>query len=83
MYVTEVEVEVEHDQLLEYKDIFKAAVPPLIYKSVEELKMLLFKGVLLNGVQTVTHYTILFARDIFFTFKSINGLLQIYISRSF
>ncbi|PWA49057.1 protein kinase-like domain, Phloem protein 2-like protein [Artemisia annua] len=36
----------------EYEEIVKAAVPPLIYRSVEELKVLLSKGVILNGGKT-------------------------------
>ncbi|PWA86251.1 protein kinase-like domain, Phloem protein 2-like protein [Artemisia annua] len=35
-----------------YREIVKAVVPPLIYRSVEELKVLLSKGVLLNGGKT-------------------------------
>nr|GEV18826.1 protein kinase-like domain, phloem protein 2-like protein [Tanacetum cinerariifolium] len=33
----------------EYQEILKAVAPPLIYRSIEELKVLLSKGVLLNG----------------------------------
>ncbi|GJU76522.1 kinase-like domain, phloem protein 2-like protein [Tanacetum coccineum] len=36
----------------EYLDIVKAVVPPLIYRSVKELKVLLSKGVLINGDKT-------------------------------
>ncbi|PWA39881.1 protein kinase-like domain, Phloem protein 2-like protein [Artemisia annua] len=36
----------------EYQEIVKAVVPPLIYKSIEELKVLLSNGVLLNGGKT-------------------------------
>ncbi|PWA60901.1 protein kinase-like domain, Phloem protein 2-like protein [Artemisia annua] len=40
----------------EYEEIVKAAVPPLIYIS-EELKVLLSKGVILNGGKTVINYS--------------------------
>ncbi|PWA46951.1 protein kinase-like domain, Phloem protein 2-like protein [Artemisia annua] len=38
----------------EYQEILKAVAPPLNYRSVEELKVLLSKGVLLNGGQTIS-----------------------------
>lgn len=41
----------------EYQEIVQAVVPPLIYKSVEELKVLISKGVLLNGGKTVINYS--------------------------
>ncbi|PWA35372.1 protein kinase-like domain, Phloem protein 2-like protein [Artemisia annua] len=41
----------------EYQEIAKAVVPPLIYRSVEELKVLLSKGVVLNGGKTVINYS--------------------------
>ncbi|GJV49673.1 kinase-like domain, phloem protein 2-like protein [Tanacetum coccineum] len=37
------------DLTREYLEIVKAVVPPLIYRTVEELKVLLSKGVILNG----------------------------------
>ncbi|PWA45687.1 protein kinase-like domain, Phloem protein 2-like protein [Artemisia annua] len=40
-----------------YEEIGKAVVPPLIYRSIEELKVLLSKGVLLNGGKTVINYS--------------------------
>nr|GEV20257.1 protein kinase-like domain, phloem protein 2-like protein [Tanacetum cinerariifolium] len=38
----------------EYEEIVKAVVPPLIYRSVDELKVLLCKGVILNGGKKFT-----------------------------
>ncbi|PWA39880.1 protein kinase-like domain, Phloem protein 2-like protein [Artemisia annua] len=37
----------------EYQEIIKAVEPPLIYRSVEELKVLLSNGVFLNGGKTL------------------------------
>ncbi|PWA65474.1 protein kinase-like domain, Phloem protein 2-like protein [Artemisia annua] len=43
--------------LKEHEEIVKAVVPPLIYRSVEELKVLLSKGVILNGGKKVINYS--------------------------
>ncbi|PWA46613.1 protein kinase-like domain, Phloem protein 2-like protein [Artemisia annua] len=45
---------VDHLIPKEYQEIVKAVVPPLIYRSVEELKVLLSKGVVLNGGKTIS-----------------------------
>ncbi|GKA60158.1 kinase-like domain, phloem protein 2-like protein, partial [Tanacetum coccineum] len=46
------EERVEDDQVLEYQDIIEAASHPLVYRSIEELKVLLSKGIYLNGYKT-------------------------------
>nr|GEW96232.1 protein kinase-like domain, phloem protein 2-like protein [Tanacetum cinerariifolium] len=40
-----------------YGEIGKAVVPPLIYRSIEEVKALPSKGVFLNGGKTVINYS--------------------------
>ncbi|KAI3690155.1 hypothetical protein L2E82_48130 [Cichorium intybus] len=46
------EVYEEVEPPMDYEKISKSAVPPLIYKSEEELKGLLSKGILVNGGKT-------------------------------
>ncbi|GJZ89755.1 kinase-like domain, phloem protein 2-like protein, partial [Tanacetum coccineum] len=46
------EERVEDDQVLEYQDIIEAASHPFVYRSIEELKVLLSKGIYLNGYKT-------------------------------
>lgn len=41
-----------------YEEIVTAAVHPLIYKSMKEVKMLLLKGFLINGGKMVISYII-------------------------
>ncbi|GJW49616.1 kinase-like domain, phloem protein 2-like protein [Tanacetum coccineum] len=55
--VQKLEIALKSQELLdlvpkEHQEIVKAVVPPLIYRSVEELNVLLSKGVLLNGGKT-------------------------------
>ncbi|KAJ0609057.1 putative protein kinase RLK-Pelle-CrRLK1L-1 family [Helianthus annuus] len=50
----EINEEMKHP--LSYEKIIKTAVHPLMYKSEEELKLCLSKGILLNGGKTVITY---------------------------
>ncbi|KAL7596054.1 hypothetical protein Lser_V15G29986 [Lactuca serriola] len=44
------------EESLNYEEIIKTAIPPLVYRSLEELKMFLSKGIFLNRGRLVIHY---------------------------
>ncbi|KAM0070547.1 putative protein kinase RLK-Pelle-CrRLK1L-1 family [Helianthus debilis subsp. tardiflorus] len=57
--VKQLEIALEFQEIFEvtkqpkgYKEIIKAAIPPLIYRSIDELRMLLSKGIFLNNGRT-------------------------------
>ena len=55
-----------------YEAVIATAVPPLIYKSKEELKLLLSKGILVDGGKTVMRYFLyIVVLELFLFYKSI------------